>query len=213
MQETRQHILEILRELGQATVDEVVDKLRERRGDEITAVTVRHHLVRLQEAGLITTPELRHRSTPGRPQHIYALTDQARRYFPNNYAGLIQNLLEQLQRQLHPDQVDDIIDGIVGKMTRNANLEDEELTARLGKACQLMNQYGYNAEWRDEKDGNLALHIYNCPYYEVSGRSNTICTMDMRLIETLIGAKTRLQSRVSDGGTYCVYLVSNHNGK
>ena len=81
MQETRQHILEILREIGQATVDDVVRALCERRG-EITAVTVRHHLTRLQEDGLITAPELRHRNTPGRPQHVYKLTEKAQQHFP-----------------------------------------------------------------------------------------------------------------------------------
>lgn len=65
MQETRRHILESLKQRGQATVDELVIDLRQRRGDQITAVTVRHHLTRLEEDGLITQAAPRPRTTPG----------------------------------------------------------------------------------------------------------------------------------------------------
>ena len=84
MQETRRQILDILKAAGEATVDEIVEALHERRGKDITAVTVRHHLIRLQEDQLIAAPQLRHRNTPGRPQHIYALTEKATAQFPNN---------------------------------------------------------------------------------------------------------------------------------
>src|SRR3990167_3599948 len=104
MQETRRYILEILKEYEQATVDDIVDELRKRRGD-ITAVTVRHHLSRLQDEGFVTSPQLRHRSTPGRPQHIYALTDKAAAQFPNNYQRLAVGLVTQLESRLPVDQV------------------------------------------------------------------------------------------------------------
>ena len=58
----------------------IVEELQKRRGN-ITAVTVRHHLTRLQEEQLITAPQLRHRSAPGRPQHVYMITEEAKEYF------------------------------------------------------------------------------------------------------------------------------------
>ena len=99
MQETRRFILEILRRRRQATVDDIVAELQKQRGS-ITAVTVRHHLKLLQEEDLITSPELRRRTSPGRPQYIYTLTDKAREHFPNNYQRLAEGLLEELQKHL-----------------------------------------------------------------------------------------------------------------
>src|SRR4030095_8036404 len=111
MQDTRQHILDILKEHGEATVDDIVVELQKRRGN-ITAVTVRHHLTRLQDEQLITNPQLRHRSAPGRPQHIYMLTEQAHDYFPNNYQPLATKLLESLSEVLPPNQVNVILEGV-----------------------------------------------------------------------------------------------------
>src|SRR6266545_2789594 len=104
MQDTRRHILDILKQHGESTVDDIVAELQKRRGN-ITAVTVRHHLTRLQEEQLITTPQLRHRSAPGRPQHIYMLTEQAHDHFPNNYQPRATKLLESLGETLPPKQV------------------------------------------------------------------------------------------------------------
>ena len=95
MQETRQIILEILKDVGQATVDEIVTELKQRRGN-ITAVTVRHHLNHLQRERLISSPKLKHRTTPGRPQHVYELTDKAEGLFPNNYQRLAAGLIQQI---------------------------------------------------------------------------------------------------------------------
>jgi predicted ArsR family transcriptional regulator len=99
MQPTRQHILEILKESGEATVDEIVTALSERIGD-ITAVTVRHHLEILRGDGLVSAPAVRRRTTPGRPQHVYSLTDKALELFPNNYRNLAEELLFQLKSHL-----------------------------------------------------------------------------------------------------------------
>src|SRR5690242_9690219 len=109
MQETRRKILEILRERGEATVDDIVGDLERLRGS-ITSVTVRHHLAKLQEEGLVDIHETRHRSSPGRPQHVYTLTEQGNFFFPNNYQVLAQNLLNQIKKQLVPSQVNVILE-------------------------------------------------------------------------------------------------------
>jgi len=76
MQQTRRHILEILKERKEATIDEIVEALSNRIG-KITAVTVRHHLEILRGDGLVAAPTVRRRSAPGRPQYVYALTERA----------------------------------------------------------------------------------------------------------------------------------------
>ena len=50
MQSTRERILNILKERGQATVDDLSQELG------LTAVTVRHHLDILRGEGLIASP-------------------------------------------------------------------------------------------------------------------------------------------------------------
>ena len=205
MQETRQHILEILRELGQATVDNIVEELCRRRG-KITAVTVRHHLARLQQDNLIRSPELRHRSSPGRPQHVYSLTTKAREYFPNNYTHLVTNLLKQLRAHLPPEQVTLILDSVIGSMVAEAQIGDGMLRERVQQIVLYLNEHGYSAEW-EEAGGDFVLRVYNCPYFEIPERTNTLCQMDLKLIALSVGITPEIQSRASEGGTCCVYLI------
>jgi predicted ArsR family transcriptional regulator len=207
MQETRQHILEILREAGQATVDDIVNELCRRRG-EITAVTVRHHLTRLQQDNLITAPKLRHRSTPGRPQHIYALTDKAREHFPNNYQHLAAGLLKQIAAHVPSDGVNVILEGVADSMAEEAQVNHREapIDKRLDVVVSYLNDHGYNANWEKTPDGYV-LNTHNCPYHHISEKTDMLCSMDMRLVSSLLGVVPRLLSRVSDGDTSCAYLI------
>jgi predicted ArsR family transcriptional regulator len=205
MQETRQHILEILKENGHATVDDIVSELRKRRGN-ITAVTVRHHLAVLQQDNLITTPELRHRSTPGRPQHVYALTEKAREHFPNNYQHLAANLLKQIATHVSPEGVNVILEGVAENMATEAKVGALPLRERLVMAVDYLNDHGYNASW-EEVDEGFILHTYNCPYHHVAHSTDALCSMDMRLIASLLGTVPRLVSRVSSGDESCTYMI------
>lgn len=205
MQETRQHILEILRELGQATVDNIVEELCKRRG-AITAVTVRHHLARLQQENLISSPQLRHRSSPGRPQHVYSLTTRAREFFPNNYTHLVTNLLKQIRSHLPPEEVTTILDGVVDSMIAEAQIGEGMLRERVKQVVLYLNEHGYSSTCEEVENG-FVLRICNCPYFEISDRIDTLCQMDMKLIASSVGITPEIQARASDGGTCCVYHI------
>jgi predicted ArsR family transcriptional regulator len=206
MQETRRYILDILRERGQATVDEIVEALQRRRGKEITAVTVRHHLARLQQEALITEPELRHRTTPGRPQHLYTLTEKARDVFPNNYQQLVTQLLTQLHQQLSSPQVNVILEGVADNLAAQICIPDVPQEERLNIIVSYLNQQGYDAYWETNEQGYI-LHTRNCPYHDVAHKSETLCSMDLRLISTLTGIVPRRLTRVSAGDQTCAYLI------
>lgn len=207
MQETRRYILDILRARGQATVDDIVEDLQKRRG-KITAVTVRHHLTRLQEEELITSPELRRRATPGRPQHMYSLTEKAKDYFPNNYQRLAAKLLDQLQRQLPPEGVNVIMEGVAATMAEEAQIPDLSLRERLDAVVNYLNDQGYEANWTSTDKG-FVLHTGNCPYEQINANMNhhTLCGMDMRLIASLLGVVPRRIASVAEGDQTCSYFI------
>jgi predicted ArsR family transcriptional regulator len=205
MQETRRFILEILRRRRQATVDDIVAELQKQRGS-ITAVTVRHHLKLLQEEDLITSPEMRRRSSPGRPQYIYTLTDKAREHFPNNYQRLAEGLLEELQKHLPPEGVNVILEGVANQMAEEAYIPEGELTDRLDVAVDYLTDKGYEAHWEQSTDGYV-LFTSNCPYHHISERNVALCEMDMRLISSLLSVVPRRITRVVDGDETCSYLI------
>jgi predicted ArsR family transcriptional regulator len=211
MQDTRQHILEILKDRGQATVDEIVTELRKRRGD-ITPVTVRHHLKELRKEDLITAPELSHRNAPGRPQHVYTLTERANECFPNNYQPLAVHLLNHLSSQLPPKEVNVILEGVACGMAADAHIPAVSLPERLDLVVDYLNQHGYNAQWEHHPDG-FVLQTTNCPYHHIaSATQTTLCDMDMRLVASLLGIVPRLIGRISAGDKSCAYMIPEPSG-
>ena len=205
MQETRQHILEILKEREQATVDDIVCDLRERRR-VITAVTVRHHLSRLQQDGLITAPQLRHRSSPGRPQHIYVLAEKAQEHFPDNYQDLAAALLNQIETIIQPGDINVILEGVADHMAASAPHIIGSLEERLDAAVQFLNQKGYRANWESNEEGYV-LYTRNCPYHQLSASNKSLCEMDMRFISAILHVVPRLRTRITNGDASCSYLI------
>lgn len=205
IQETRRFILDILRKRGQATVDEIVSDLQKRRGN-ITPVTVRHHLGILQQDGLITSPELKRRHTPGRPQHIYTLTEKGHELFPSNFQHLAAGLIEEIKRHLPPEGVNVILEGVATRMAAEAAIPDLPLPDRLNMVVQYLTQHGYEAAWERTSDGYL-LHTSNCPYHHLVESGHSLCEMDMRLVSALLGIVPRRVSHLASGDEACSYHI------
>lgn len=206
MQQTRRHILEILKEQKEATIDEIVVSLSERIG-KITAVTVRHHLEILRGDGLVAAPSVRRRSKPGRPQYVYTLTERAADHFPNNYQGLATGLIEQMKDHLPPRQVTQILESIADDMVAEAKVPDAPVDVRLDHAVAFLKNTGYTAAWHRNGEG-LMLKVTNCPYEQVSCNNPELCSMDRKLIEGLVGAHAkRLTCQLDEGQETCTYLV------
>ncbi len=205
MQETRRTILEILRRRRQATVDEIVEDLQQRRGS-ITAVTVRHHLKLLQEDELIATAELKRRSSPGRPQYVYTLTEKALEHFPNNYQQLAGGLLEQLRKRLPPAGVNVILEGVADQMAGDACIPVGNLTERLDAAVAYLTERGYEAHW-EQSVGGYVLYTSNCPYHHITESNPMLCEMDLRLVSSLLSVVPRRITHMTEGDNSCSYLI------
>ncbi|NPV66866.1 MAG: ArsR family transcriptional regulator [Anaerolineae bacterium] len=206
MQQTRQHILEILKEREQATVDEIVQDLSQRIG-EITAVTVRHHLEILRGDGLVAAPIVRRRTTPGRPQHVYSLTDRALELFPNNYRQFAQQLLLQIKSQLPRQEVNVILENVAERMASDVIPPDVPMPARLERVVEYLTSQGYQAAWETTEQGYI-LRTNNCPYHHLAADHEELCAMDMRLISTLLGGIVpRRVEHLPSGGLSCTYLI------
>ncbi len=207
MQQTRRHILDILKERKEATIDEIVTALSERIG-KITAVTVRHHLEILRGDALVAAPTVRRRSAPGRPQYVYTLTERAADQFPNNYQGLASGLLEQIKNQLPPTQVTQILEGVAENMAGDALVPDGPIEVRLDHAVAYLKEHGYTANWA-RNNGSHVLAITNCPYEQVTCSNPELCKMDKRLVDTLVGSSTERINWKQDDDEVCSYLVAN----
>jgi predicted ArsR family transcriptional regulator len=200
MQQTRQAILEFLKENGAATVDELAGVVG------LNSVTVRHHLDILRGDELIGDPVVRHRSKPGRPQFVYTLTEKASTHFPKNYCDLAAKLLEEVKATTPPDGVKVILEGVANRLSAAAPklAGDEPTTERLDRAVIFLNDHGYVAGWEQSGEGYL-LHTCNCPYEALAKQNPELCSMDLTLAGNLLGGTVERVSWVLDGASSCSY--------
>jgi predicted ArsR family transcriptional regulator len=202
VQQTRKIILHHLKEHGQTTVDELAEVL------DLTPVTVRHHLDVLRSEGLVAEPAIRHRTSRGRPQYTYALTEKASQYFPKNYDDLALKVLTEVKAVAPPELINIIFEGVAQRFATEAPrpAPGEAITARLDRAVAFLNSRGYVAHWQLTSEGYV-LHTCNCPYEMLAPTHRELCVMDISLVGSLIGVAPQCLTRVADGSASCSYLI------
>ncbi len=211
----RQSILEILKEHSCATVAELAERLN------MAPVSVRHHLDILQGDNLICVERLARTGAVGRPQQVYALTEDANRYFPNNFAALASGLLRQLQDVLPPERFEIALKNMAREFTAPLDLDgpDSALDAeRMEQIVDFLNERGYLARWEEREitgrvdnsdtgDSVYLLHKCNCPYAGISAQHHELCIMDQALVDELVGQHCeRVQSLAADEPC-CTYRI------
>jgi predicted ArsR family transcriptional regulator len=201
VQQTRQLILNYLKEHGQATVDELAEMLK------LTTVTVRHHLDILRREELVSEPVVRRRASPGRPQYAFALTAKASAHFPKHYDSLAANVLAELKAQT-PRAVNVIFEGVAGRFAAEATppAPGDSIPKRLNRAIAFLNERGYVAHWEKSEKGYV-LHTNNCPYAGLPDEHPELCGMDSALVSRLLGLPVECAGRLAEGAGSCAYLV------
>ena len=203
MQSKRQQILEILKEKKEATVGELAKALK------ITSVTVRHHLDILRAEELVNAPEIRHRSSVGRPEYIYTLSEKAAEHFPKNYAGLTGELVAELKEQLSHNQIERIFRQVAHRIAAPTlpELDHLALPDRLTVVVNFLNSKGYMADW-EETDAGFVVRTKNCPYEAISSEHPELCVTDAELITVLVGGPTQRICHLQSGDESCAYLIT-----
>lgn len=203
MQTKRQRILEILKEKKEATVGELAAALN------ITSVTVRHHLDVLRSQDLVGEPEIRHRSSVGRPEYIYTLTERALDHFPKNYANFTGELVAEMKTQLPHAQVERIFRNVAQRIAAPAlpDLQTLPYPDRVDHAVAYLNDHGYMAHWETTNRGYV-IYTSNCPYETVSSEHPEMCLADSELIGLLLGSHVQRVCHLHSGDDSCGYLIN-----
>jgi DeoR family suf operon transcriptional repressor len=203
MQNTRQGILEILKEQGQATVDDLAQRL------ELTSMTIRHHLNVLQADGLVTADKVRRVKKAGRPRLVYTLTEKAHGLFPQNYDELARQLLTEMKSMMSDDELEAMFRRIVDRLAAGAPLSrpGQSFEERLAEVAEFLEEHGFITRLEEVDEGYI-LRTINCPYREVMGEHGEVCDMDRELLTRLLDTSPLRLSSVRDDDTSCAYLVA-----
>jgi predicted ArsR family transcriptional regulator len=203
---TRQQILEILDVNGRLTIGQIAEALRQRAGKAVSSVTIRYHLNVLLAEGRVAEPQAVPRTSRGRPQHVFesvTIADRSR----GNSAEVLSYVLASLQNQ--PELATAVIEQVAQKMACAAGDLPPGVPAerRLAGVTEFLNTRGYDASV-ERVDGGFILYTRHCPYHDVPERQSLMCSLDMRVIEAVVGQPIQRLLRLADGDNACAYFIN-----
>ncbi len=201
MSQTRQQILQRLKERGRMTVAQLAKELG------LTPVTVHYHLNVLQRQGLVDA-QLERRGV-GRPRLVFFLREEALSQFPQGYHRLAARLLNELKARMPEEEIHRLFIAIAqeiavehGERVRACRTLEEKLEALVA----LLGEEGFLARW--EQLGNeLRLHQYNCPYNYVVHHHPEVCDLDRALIALTLEADVERSSCILSGDMCCTFII------
>ena len=204
MQPTRQKIVELLKERGRATVEELADAVG------LTQMAVRHHLNVLQAENLVAASSVRRKSHPGRPQQLYALTEAANELFPEEYYHLADYLLDEVKASLGKAGLDELLRRIASRMAAEAPpmRPGQRLEEHLDRAVQFLGQKGFTARWEVAGDKTIFIRMLTCPYRQVAREHNEVCHLDMQIIKEMLNVDPVRLTCMANGDEYCTYRIN-----
>lgn len=203
MHETRQRIIEYLKEKGQGTVDELANAV------DLTPMAVRYHLNILQGDNLVATSAMRRQGGPGRPQQIYELTDAADEFFPEDYHGLTNYLLDELSKRLGQDAIGGVFQSIADRLVDEAPSPQPGQTfeERLNEVIDFLSEKGFSVCW-ETKDDDYLIHAHSCPYRQVVKSHGQVCQLDKQIISSMLDTSPTRVACLTTGDDHCCYRVS-----
>ena len=202
MQSTRQEILEILKEEGQATVEDLADRL------ELTPMTIRHHLNVLQAQNLVVTSKVRRLQKVGRPRLVYTLTEAADELFPQNYGNLARLIVGEVKEAVGVEETKAILRRVAERLAEEAPpaTAGQTFGERVAQVADFMEEQGFLTRWEETDEGYIMTNI-NCPYRRVTREHGEICLMDTELLNRLLGVEPQRLTKAAEPDSPCSFLL------
>jgi DeoR family suf operon transcriptional repressor len=203
---TRDGILAALKRRGEARAEDLAVALG------VTVSALRQHLVALAADGLVGHREVR--SGPGRPKHLYSLTDAAEALFPKTYDELTNELLDYVSEE-SPELLERVFERrrerrVAGASARVA-AAGPALADRVAELARVLDEDGYLAEmvdWPEAGPGVLRVVEHNCAILGVAARYGQACSSELDFIRAVLpDATVERVSHIMAGQRQCAYEI------
>ena len=200
----RRAILERLKKRGDARAEELGRDLG------VTASAIRQHLTGMVAAGLVGHEELK--GSPGRPKHVYHLTEAAEALFPKTYSDLTNELLAFAEDE-DPALVDRLFtkrrDRRIQQAAERLGRHGDDFEQQVAELARILDEDGYLAEWEALDDGTYRVTEHNCAVLGVAQRYGQVCSSEIEFIRTVLpGAEVERTSHMMYGARRCAYVIS-----
>ena len=192
-------LLDLIRRCGPVTVVEMEERLG------VTGTAIRNRLARLLGTGLVER-KAEHQGR-GRPRHTYEVSVLAQKRLGQNYAELAVALWDELMGTI-PDRKlrRHLFIRVTERMAEmyRAQVSGDEWEGRLVQLTNLLLDRGVEAEVAQDAGVPIpVLRQHSCPYYELAESDRTICALERKMFEKVLGRSLRLSQCRLDGDRFC----------
>lgn len=187
-----------LNRLKSATINEICEQ------EGVTATAVRQRLVRLQGLDLIERTQVK--EGRGRPHYSYSVTSAGMQLLGDNYAELANILWEELKsidnEELRCLLAARIQTALVQQYGRS--VDAPSLQGRMEQLKLALEERGFIVEI-DQTGPLPILREHNCPYHNIASGDASICELEQRVFERVLGTKMNLSGCCLDGHHCCEF--------
>ena len=187
-----------LQRLGGASVQRLCEELG------VTPTAVRQRLARLTAAGAVERKAVR--EGRGRPHHAYTVSDRGRRAVGDNYS----DLAAVLWRGLRDLPEGEVRQGVIGRIETvlaeryGRDVDGGTVRERVEQLRRSLSEHGFDVEV-DARGRLPVLQENHCPYHDLAATDPSICELEQRVFERVLGAPVALTHRCVDGHTCCTF--------
>lgn len=192
-------LLDLIRRHGPLTINEMETRLG------VTPTAVRNRLTRLVSSGMVERRT--EQGARGRPKHTYGASVEAQKKLGQNYADLAVVLWDEMMRTVEDRKLRRIIFGRITE--RLAELYRSQMTGdawegRLVQLGSILHERGIEAEVTN-REGSVSpvLKQHSCPYFELAEVDRTVCSMERKMFEKVLGKGLRISQCRLDGHRSC----------
>jgi len=199
---TRQVLLVAIKKDGEATTEQLA------RETYLSPGAVRQHLLALEAQGLVRFDRLR--DGPGRPRHVFRLTANGERLFPQVYAEVANVILAAVEAE-DPRVLERVFDRLVREQVEVANdiVRARTRPERLLELVQLVERYGYFPNLEVVDNGPARLTLRHCPLLSVAQKHPDMCRAECEAMKSVLPRANieRTAHRLA-GDSVCSYEVT-----
>ncbi len=192
-------LLDLIRRQGPLTVAEMSKALM------VTPTAIRNRLARLTGSGMVEREA--ESGSRGRPRHAYRASEAAQKRLGQNYADLAVALWDELMHSVEDTKLRRLLFGRVTDRLADLyreQLRGDEWQGRMVQLGTILHDRGIEAEVTGGDGGMLpVLRQHSCPYFELAQADPTICAMERKMFEKVLGHALRLSQCRLDGHRSC----------
>ncbi|MFQ6028561.1 MAG: helix-turn-helix transcriptional regulator [Dehalococcoidia bacterium] len=202
---TRQQILDLIQREGSLTVEQLAQSLG------LASATIRRHLDILQRDHLVSFQQVRKKL--GRPEYLYSLTEAGYESGRRDYQKLLCLLLTNLRSIESPTEKPNLVQSVLHQVADQLSaaylVDAGTATAetRTNKLEQALTDIGFAPEI-SKQSGQLTIRLCNCPFRAAALCDESVCLIDRRLIQNILGSQPSRRSTICDGDHTCTYTVN-----